>query len=70
MGVNVLEGVRCPECGNEDSFAVSFDVRVIGVMVNDDGYSLDEALSTVDDLFGESSVWTCNDCGNTGGGPE
>ena len=29
---------------------MSFDVRVIGVMVTDDGYSLDEALSTVDDL--------------------
>lgn len=62
---NVLAGVKCPRCGNEDDFVVTFNVRAGGVLVTDDGYDLSEATSIDDDLYGPESVWTCNDCALT-----
>ncbi len=57
MNVNCLEGMRCPKCGQEDSFNISVTACVD---VTDDGT---DDISNVE--WDNESVIVCNevDCG-------
>ena len=56
--INILVGVRCPECGHEDEFMVP--CTGVGA-VTDDGV---EIIGDID--FCDGAVWLCTNCGTTG----
>lgn len=58
MNINVLEGIRCPKCGNEESFCISVKTMAI---VCDDGVS--ELYG--DNAWDDDSYIECH-CGHSG----
>ena len=56
--INILEGVRCPKCGQEDEFMVPCEG--VGV-VTDDGV---EIIGHID--FTDGGIWLCTSCEATG----
>jgi hypothetical protein len=57
--VNILEGMRCPQCGSEGPFRIRAEVLVL---IDDDG--------TLDDLSGsdweDDSLCECDACDHSG----
>ena len=59
---NVLAGRKCPKCGSEGPFEVTFRVTVRGE-VADDGYYLGDMSVVEDELLSDSSPTECTECG-------
>jgi hypothetical protein len=55
---NCLAGVRCPDCGNTESFRV---VALVWTVVGDDGAVLDPEDMSMD--YEPDSVAICRQCG-------
>jgi len=59
---NCLDGIRCPECGQEDGFYI--DVVILAtVYMTDNGYDDEEGAGTE---WGDDSDIRCGDCDHLG----
>lgn len=57
---NCLEGIRCPECGQEDEFEIDATATLL---VTDDGWDLARYSAAE---WGRYSSIKCTDCGKLG----